>query len=180
MTTVFVNVIQRMKRKKWYEIKKIKHQKACRSWLFYGNCYCLLWDVCLNHYKMSLSFSSNCFWFRRCLIAKSFRSGSLSHSCNIERVNSSKSLTILTDSDLSDIKKEKVGKYKSQVGWKTEKKYGISAYTLRPYRNPLVLLQSEAMNLANLSCLSVNHKKYHNFSLVLTQNLVNRIIRFTD
>ena len=29
-------------------------------------------------------------------------------SCNIKRVNSSKSLTILTDSDLSDIKKEKV------------------------------------------------------------------------
>ena len=26
MTTVFVNVIQRINRKKWYEIKKIKHQ----------------------------------------------------------------------------------------------------------------------------------------------------------
>ena len=49
----------------------------------------------------------------------------------------------------------------------SRKKYGVSAYTLRPYRNPLVLLQSETMNLANLSCLSINRKKCHDFSLVL-------------
>ena len=60
------------------------------------------------------------------------------------------------------------------------KKYGISAYTLRPYRNPLVLLQSETMNLANLSCLSINRKKYHNFSLVLTRFFPNRLCRFFD
>ncbi|SVD62658.1 uncharacterized protein METZ01_LOCUS415512 [marine metagenome] len=62
----------------------------------------------------------------------------------------------------------------------SRKKYGVSAYTLRPYRNPLVLLQSETMNLANLSCLSINRKKYHNFSLVLTRFFPNRLCKFVS
>jgi len=62
----------------------------------------------------------------------------------------------------------------------SRKKYGVSAYTLRPYRNPLVLLQSETMNLANLSCLSINRKKYHDFSLVLSRKKTYCVIACTD